>query len=248
MRRSGFVAVGCAIAFGACLDLNDAQAPGKAAGTGAKSTLDGGGWGGEAGSAGGKDAAVDAPGEPVTPPPVTIKPAATGADPGFGFLSNPAACGGQTVLFSDSCAGSSGIKFGPDWPCQTDVVYRAYLRFPLDQIAGTTPLSVTLRYMYLGHDAPDSGGDLASISDFGSLDTSDWNLPASTLNQVLDQNTPTGSQQVDVTSIVMNAVSQGASAIAFEFHTENESTSQTGKWYCIADSSTPTPPNLYVQY
>lgn len=203
-------------------------------------------------SSNGGGSSIDAGSEwSSNPSPVTIAAASPSGSPtdGDGFLSKPAACGGKTVLDGDSCAGSGGIKLGPDWPCQNDVVYRAYLRFPLAQIVGTQPKKVTLRFSYVEHDQVSSPAVLFSIPDFGPLDASDWSIaPRAQLGQVLQVGTAYGPKETDVTAAVLGALAQDEAAAAFELRTESESTGGVGKWYCIANSKTANPPQLYVEY
>lgn len=134
---------------------------------------------------------------------------------GDGFLATPSLCG--TSLFDWFDHGYKGIFVGPDFPCDTDTVYRAFLRFritpgPLNEIA-----SVKLRLYLAERAAPPAAIFLQEINDFGTLDFGDFSIASRFIvfPPVALPDTPFGWVEIDVTARYFQAKTDALSYMAF---------------------------------
>lgn len=166
---------------------------------------------------------------------------------GDGFLSAASLCGTGTVHDYYQQAYGKTIHVGRDGPCGVaNNTYRAYVRFSLSSITGTVTSASFYFHLWQKLGA-NYGVILYEISDFGTLDYSDWSYSfRANLGEVLSPSSALGWHSVNVTSRVQAAKAAALSYIAFVFVYKNESESTPGgtsHWYALtaADEGILTP-------
>jgi hypothetical protein len=259
----------------ACLGIADTTSTASDAGGDAPHTLDGGGFPGtDSGSGGsGGTTAIDgsagatsggAPGGGGAPSggggssgtggttggTLTIMPPL--ALSGDGFLAKPDLCG-QVVWDSYQQPSYKAIHAGRDVPCGSIATYRAFMRFDLSPASGKTIKSAHLRFYYVEKiDNPTVAVNLFRVSDFGQLDSNDWNATeVEAYGAVLGSSTAPGWIDVDVTAGA-NAAAGAGGFLAFKLQAADEGFDPGGKshWYGFAatESGQSTSPRVVITY